>query len=66
LPKQQYKEKHIKGKPRFHTTLSKYIRPETIYHHRLEEEVNRWTPFRKTLLHDEREVFDRLVDQAFR
>jgi hypothetical protein len=32
----------------------------------LEEEVNRWTPFRKTLLHDEREVFDRLVDQAFR
>jgi hypothetical protein len=33
---------------------------------RLEEEVNRWHPFRKALLADEREVFDRLVDQAFR
>jgi len=36
------------------------------YRQRLEEEVNRWSPFRKALLRDEREVFDRLVDQAFR
>jgi hypothetical protein len=36
------------------------------YRQRLEEEVNRWSPFRKALLHGEREVFDRLVDQAFR
>jgi hypothetical protein len=36
------------------------------YRQRLEEEVNRWSPFRKALLGDEREVFDRLVDQAFR
>jgi hypothetical protein len=36
------------------------------YRQRLEEEVNRWSPFRKALLADEREVFDRLVDQAFR
>jgi hypothetical protein len=32
----------------------------------LRREVNRWSPFRKALLADEREVFDRLVDQAFR
>jgi len=36
------------------------------YRQRLEEEIARWTPFRKALLTDEREVFDRLVDQAFR
>jgi hypothetical protein len=36
------------------------------YRQRLEEEVNRWSPFSKALLRDEREVFDRLVDQAFR
>jgi hypothetical protein len=36
------------------------------YRQRLEEEINRWSPFRKALLRDEREVFDRLVDQAFR
>jgi hypothetical protein len=36
------------------------------YRQRLEEEVDRWSPFRKALLRDEREVFDRLVDQAFR
>jgi hypothetical protein len=36
------------------------------YRQRLEEEVNRWSPFRKALLADEREVFHRLVDQAFR
>jgi hypothetical protein len=36
------------------------------YRQRLEEEVNRWSPFRKALLAGEREVFDRLVDQAFR
>jgi hypothetical protein len=36
------------------------------YRQRLEEEINRWSPFRKALLADEREVFDRLVDQAFR
>jgi hypothetical protein len=36
------------------------------YRQRLEEEVNRWSPFRKALLADEREVFDRLVDKAFR
>jgi hypothetical protein len=36
------------------------------YRQRLEEEVNRWSPFRKALLADERGVFDRLVDQAFR
>ena len=36
------------------------------YRQRLEEEVNRWSPFRKGLLADEREVFDRPVDQAFR
>jgi hypothetical protein len=32
----------------------------------LRREVNRWSPFGKALLADEREVFDRLVDQAFR
>jgi hypothetical protein len=32
------------------------------YRQRLEEEVDRWSPFRKALLRDEREVFDRLVD----
>jgi hypothetical protein len=36
------------------------------YRQRLEEELARWTSFRKALLTDEREVFDRLVDQAFR
>jgi hypothetical protein len=36
------------------------------YRQRLEEEVSRWSPFRKALLRDGREVFDRLVDQAFR
>jgi hypothetical protein len=36
------------------------------YRQRLEEEINRWSPFRKALLRGEREVFDRLVDQAFR
>jgi hypothetical protein len=36
------------------------------YRQRLEEELARWTSFRKALLADEREVFDRLVDQAFR
>jgi type II restriction/modification system DNA methylase subunit YeeA len=36
------------------------------YRQRLEEEVNRWSPFRKALIRDEREVFDRLVDQASR
>jgi hypothetical protein len=36
------------------------------YRQRLEEEVNRWSPFRRALLADEREVFHRLVDQAFR
>jgi hypothetical protein len=36
------------------------------YRQRLEEEINRWSPFRKALLAEEREIFDRLVDQAFR
>jgi hypothetical protein len=36
------------------------------YRQRLEEELARWTSFRKALLADEREVFDRLVDQSFR
>ena len=36
------------------------------YRQRLEEEVNKWSPFRKTLPADEREIFDRLIDQAFR
>jgi hypothetical protein len=36
------------------------------YRQRLEEKVDRWSPFRKALLADEREVFDRLIDQAFR
>jgi hypothetical protein len=36
------------------------------YRQRLEEEINKRSPFRKALLRDEREVFDRLVDQAFR
>jgi hypothetical protein len=36
------------------------------YRERLEEELAKWTSFRKALLADEREVFDRLVDQAFR
>jgi hypothetical protein len=36
------------------------------YRQRLEEEVNKWSPFRKTLPADEREVFDRLIDQTFR
>jgi hypothetical protein len=36
------------------------------YRERLDEELARWTSFRKALLADEREVFDRLVDQAFR
>jgi hypothetical protein len=36
------------------------------YRQRLEEEVNRWSPFRKALLADEWEIFDRLVDRAFR
>jgi hypothetical protein len=36
------------------------------YRERLEEELARWTSFRKALLADEREVFDRLVDQVFR
>jgi hypothetical protein len=36
------------------------------YRQRLEEEINRWSPFRKALLRGEREVFDRLVNQAFR
>ena len=38
----------------------------SLYRQRLEEEVNIWSPFRKALLRDEREVFDRVVDQAFR
>jgi hypothetical protein len=36
------------------------------YRERLEEELARWTSFRRALLADEQEVFDRLVDQAFR
>jgi hypothetical protein len=36
------------------------------YRQRLQEEINRWSPFRKALLRGELEVFDRLVDQAFR
>jgi hypothetical protein len=36
------------------------------YRERLEEELARWTSFRRALLADERVVFDRLVDQAFR
>jgi len=36
------------------------------YRQRLEEEINRWSPFRKALLADERKAFDRLIDQAFR
>jgi len=41
-------------------------RSSLTYRQRLEEEINRWSPFRKALLRDGREVFDRLVDQAFR
>jgi hypothetical protein len=61
---------------RIFTLLSQHIslqyavidmgRNSLTYRQRLEEEVNRWSPFRKALLRDEREVFDRLVDQAFR
>jgi hypothetical protein len=36
------------------------------YRQKLKEEINRWSSFRKALLADEREVFHRLVDQAFR
>jgi hypothetical protein len=36
------------------------------YRQRLEEEINKWSPFKKALLQDEREVFDRLIDQALR
>jgi hypothetical protein len=50
------------------STMLYYImgRNSLTYRQRLEEEVNRWSPFRKALLAGEREVFDRLVDQAFR
>jgi hypothetical protein len=50
------------------STMLYYImgRNSLTYRQRLEDEVNRWSPFRKALLADEREVFDRLVDQAFR
>jgi hypothetical protein len=51
----------------FHTTLSTYIgRNSLTYRQRLEEEINRWSPFRKALLADERKALDRLIDQAFR
>jgi hypothetical protein len=61
---------------RIFTLLSQHIslqdavigmgRNSLTYRQRLEKEVNRWSPFRKALLADEREVFDRLLDQAFR
>ena len=41
-------------------------RTSLTYRQRLEEELGRWAPFRKALLLDERDVFERLVDQAFR
>ncbi|MDW8084422.1 MAG: hypothetical protein RMI49_04410 [Candidatus Caldarchaeum sp.] len=36
------------------------------YRQMLEAEVQSWTEFRKALLKDEREAFDRLVNQSFR
>ncbi len=36
------------------------------FRQRLEEEIASWSPFRRALLANEREIFDRLVDQAFR
>ncbi|MCS6787723.1 MAG: hypothetical protein NZ733_00305 [Aigarchaeota archaeon] len=36
------------------------------YRQRLHEELERWRCFRSALLRDEREDFDRLLDQAFR
>jgi hypothetical protein len=36
------------------------------YRQRLEEEISRWSSFRKALLAQELEIFDRLIDQAFK
>ncbi|MEM4346836.1 MAG: hypothetical protein QXH32_10705 [Candidatus Caldarchaeum sp.] len=36
------------------------------YRHRLGEEIGRWSVFRDALLQDEREVFDRLVDNSLK
>ncbi len=36
------------------------------YRQRLEAEIKRWSYFRRALLKEERELFDRLVDRSFR
>ncbi len=41
-------------------------RSSLTYHQRLEAEVAKWASFRRALLKDEREIFDRLVDGTFR
>jgi len=41
-------------------------RSSLTYRQRLEFEAAKWSGFRRALLRDEREAFDRLIDSAFR
>jgi hypothetical protein len=41
-------------------------RSSLTYRQRLESEIAKWSSFRRALLRDEREAFDRLIDNAFR
>ncbi len=41
-------------------------RSSLTYRQRLESEIARWSSFRRALLRNEREAFDRLIDSAFR
>lgn len=41
-------------------------RSSLTYRQRLESEISKWANFRRALLRDEREVFDKMIDGAFR
>lgn len=41
-------------------------RSSLTYRQRLESEINKWADFRRALLRDEREIFDKMIDGAFR
>lgn len=41
-------------------------RSSLTYRQRLESEIAKWANFRRALLKDEREVFERMIDGAFR
>lgn len=41
-------------------------RSSLTYRQRLESEIAKWANFRRALLKDEREVFDKMIDNAFR